>query len=327
MPKAELHVHIEGTLEPEHLFELAARNGVRPGFDSVEALRCAYEFPDLESFLELYYEGTRCLLHERDFFELTWAYLERIARENVTHVEIFFDPQAHTERGVPFEPIITGIARALQQGRERLGMTTGLILCFLRDRSEQAALETLERARPFLGWLAGVGLDSSEAGHPPSKFERVFAKARDAGLQAVAHAGEEGPPEYIWEALDLLRVERIDHGVRCEEDAALLERIVTEQIPLTVCPVSNVRLGVFDRIEDHNFKRLLDRGALVTVNSDDPSYFRGSLASNYFALHQAFQLDRGELHRLARNSFEAAFLSSEERARQIAALDAYVSRG
>ena len=326
LPKAELHVHLEGTAEPEQLLEISRRNGVQLPYDSSEALRGAYEFADLQSFLDIYYAGVRCLLDERDFFEITWSYLERVARENVAHVEVFFDPQAHTVRGVGFEPVITGIERALRQGRERLGISTRTILCFLRDKSEEAALATLEQARPFLGWIDGVGLDSSELGHPPRKFERVFARARDAGLRVEAHAGEEGPPEYIWEALDRLKVERIDHGVRCEEDSGLLERIVAEQIPLTICPLSNVKLGIFDRIEDHNLKRLMDRGVLVTLNSDDPAYFGGYLSSNYLAVQRAFHLDRKALHRLARNSFEAAFLSVGERARNIAALDAYVSR-
>jgi adenosine deaminase len=326
LPKAELHLHLEGTLEPELMFEIAKRNGVTLRFDSVEAVHRAYAFEDLQSFLDIYYEGAACLIHERDFHDLAWAYLDRMATENVRHVEVFFDPQTHTDRGVAFETVVTGLHRALEAASESLGITSRLILCFLRHLSEDAALRTLEEARPFLPWIAGVGLDSSEVGHPPGKFARAFRQARGLGLHAVAHAGEEGPPAYIWEALDVLEVERIDHGVRCEEDPALLERIVAEGVPLTVCPLSNVRLRVFDRMEDHNLGRLLARGARVTLNSDDPAYFGGYLSQNYLAAARALHLDRADLGRLARHGFEAAFLEPAVRARYLAELDAYLTK-
>ncbi len=325
MPKAELHVHLEGTLEPELLLEIARRNGVTMPHDTVEALRRAYAFENLQSFLDIYYAGASCLLHEADFTDLTRSYLERVAAENVRHVEVFFDPQTHTDRGVPFEVVVTGIRRALDDARERLGISSRLILCFVRHLSEEAALRVFDEARPFLRLLDGVGLDSSELGHPPRKFARAFAAARAAGLRAVAHAGEEGPPEYVWEALDVLEVERIDHGVRSEEDPELLERIVTERIPLTVCPLSNVSLRVFDSMEDHNLGRLLARGALVTVNSDDPAYFGGYLSDNYVAAARALGLSRDDVVQLARNAFEAAFLDDGERRRHLAALDAYAA--
>ena len=313
LPKAELHLHIEGTLEPEMVFALAERHGVRLAYPSVEALRAAYRFDNLQSFLDVYYAGAAVLRDESDFHALTLAYLERAHADGVVHVEIFFDPQTHTARGVPLAAVIHGIHSALTAGQARFGITHRLILCFLRHLSAADAMATLEAAMPYRPLLAGVGLDSSEAGHPPSKFAAVFARAREAGLAAVAHAGEEGPPEYITEALDVLKVRRIDHGVRCEEDAALTARLARERMPLTVCPLSNVKLKVFARLEDHNLKRLLERGLLVTVNSDDPAYFGGYVAENYRATGAALHLTRAQLVQLAANSIDASFLSPEQK--------------
>lgn len=324
LPKAELHVHIEGTLEPELLYELARRNRAPLRFRTVEALRAAYQFHNLQSFLDIYYEGTRALLSEQDFFELTWAYLERAAQQNIRHAEIFFDPQAHTERGVPFNTVIRGIHCALEEAIPRFGISSKLIMCFLRHLSADAAMRTLEASLPFKDWIAAVGLDSSELGHPPEKFVGVFARARAAGYLTVAHAGEEGPPDYIWKALDLLKALRIDHGVRCLEDPALVQRLVRERIPLTVCPLSNVKLCVFKSLEDHNLKTLLDLGLCVTVNSDDPAYFGGYITENLMASQQALGLTRHDIYTLARNSFEASFLSIDEKQRLIDELDRFM---
>ena len=326
IPKAELHIHIEGSLEPELMFELAERNRVKLAFDSVEAVRAAFRFKDLSSFLDLYYQGMRVLQKEEDFYDLTWRYLETAQRQNVRHTEIFFDPQAHTTRGLSFETLITGIHRALSGGERALGMSTRLILCFLRDRSAQEAMKTLQQALPFKEWIVAVGLDSAELGHPPEKFTAVFDKAREEGFLTVAHAGEEGPPDYIWQALERLKVARIDHGVRCLEDPRLLERLAGEQVPLTVCPLSNVRLGVFQSMEQHNLKRLLDAGLVVTLNSDDPAYFGGYLTENFLAAQEALSLDRHEIHRLARNSFQASFLPKEEKRKLIEEVDDYHAR-
>ena len=313
IPKAELHLHIEGTLEPEMAFELAFKHRVSMPYSSVEALRHAYRFTDLQSFLDVYYQGANVLRDESDFHVLTTAYLRRAHADGVVHAEIFFDPQTHTTRGVPFEAVIGGIHSALAEGERTLGITHRLILCFLRHLSAEDAMATLEQALPHPGTIAAVGLDSSELGHPPAKFAAVFARARSAGLLAVAHAGEEGPPQYVREALDLLEVKRIDHGVRSEEDPALLERLARERVPLTVCPLSNVRLRVFDRMEDHNLRRLLQRGLCVTVNSDDPAYFGGYLAENYLAAYRALNLSRAEIVQLVSNSIEASFLTQSER--------------
>ena len=313
LPKAELHLHIEGTLEPELMFELAKRNGIRLPYTSVDDVRRAYVFSDLQSFLDIYYAGCGVLVSEQDFYDLTWAYLRRASAQGVRHAEIFFDPQTHTDRGIPFETVITGIHRALDDGRNQLQITSGLILCFLRHLSEDAALRTLDEALPFRDRLLGVGLDSSEVGHPPSKFRTVYDRAREARLLPVAHAGEEGPPAYIWEALDLLQARRIDHGVRCAEDERLLGRLLEEQIPLTVCPLSNVKLRVFPELRQHNLKRLLDRGLLVTVNSDDPAYFGGYVADNFAASANALDLNADDLIGLARNSFTASFLPEEQK--------------
>lgn len=327
IPKAELHVHIEGTLEPELMFALARRNGIALPWMSVEELRRAYNFQNLQSFLDIYYKGTDVLHHVQDFYDLTWAYFERAARDNVKHVELFFDPQTHTRRDVPFETVMTGIHGAQVDAEKRLGISSKLILCFLRHLSVEDALDTLHLAVPFRPWLGGVGLDSSEAGNPPSKFREVFDEAREERFPVVAHAGEEGPPEYIREALDVLRAVRIDHGVRCVEDDALVERLAKEQIPLTVCPLSNVKLRVFPTLEQHNLRTLLERGLLVTINSDDPAYFGGYVGDNYTAVANALKLSREDIAKLAKNSFAASFLSEADKAKHIAAVDAFVASG
>lgn len=325
IPKAELHVHIEGTLEPELLFELARRNHLKPFYGSVDTQCQAYRFDDLQSFLDIYYQGTQVLCTEQDFYDLTRAYLERAHSERVLHTELFFDPQSHTGRSIPFEMVVTGIHRALQDADRRLGLSSRLIMCFLRHLSPEAAMETLERALPFREWITAVGLDSTEAGRPPELFTEVFDRARRMGFAAVAHAGEEGPPDYIWRALDRLHVSRIDHGVRCLEDPRLVERLQRERIPLTVCPLSNVKLGVFRSMREHNLKKLLDRGLCVTVNSDDPAYFGGYINDNFLAVQQALHLDRNDIHRLVRNGFEAAFLDEQEKNRLLAEVDRYVA--
>ena len=321
LPKAELHLHIEGSLEPEMLFELAARRGVRLRFDSVEAVRAAYRFCDLQSFLDIYYAGAAVLCEEQDFFDLTLAYLKRAHAEGVVHAEIFFDPQTHTVRGIPFATVVSGISAALQAGRHELGISSCLIMCFLRHLSEADAMVTLDAARPWLDHIAGVGLDSAERGNPPGKFERVFAQARGLGLRCVAHAGEEGPPSYISDALDLLGAERIDHGVACEGDAALLLRLARGRIPLTICPLSNLRLCVVGDLRQHNLKRLLDRGLCVTVNSDDPAYFGGYVLANYMAVTQALALSVADLRQLAKNSIEASWLDAPAKIGWQAAID------
>jgi len=326
LPKAELHLHIEGTLEPDLMFELARRNAVPLPYASVEDVRQAYVFSDLQSFLDIYYAGCRVLLQEQDFYDLTSAYLQRASKQGVRHAEIFFDPQTHTDRGVPFESVITGIHRALAEGRERLNVSSGLILCFLRHLPEDAAMRTLSEALAYRDWLLGVGLDSSEVGHPPSKFQAVYDRAREAGLLPVAHAGEEGPPGYVWEALDLLQVRRIDHGVRSLEDERLAGRLVEEQIPLTVCPMSNVKLRVFPALRQHNLKRMLERGLLATVNSDDPAYFGGYVADNLEAAAAALELSREDLILLARNSFMASFLSEGEKRRHLNDLSGFADQ-
>ncbi|MNZ78006.1 Adenine deaminase [compost metagenome] len=305
LPKAELHLHLEGTLEPELLFALAERNRVVLPWADVETLRKAYAFNNLQEFLDLYYAGANVLRSEQDFYDLTWAYLQKCKAQNVIHTEPFFDPQTHTARGIPFEVVLGGIAAALRDGRERLGIGSGLILSFLRHLSEEDAFRTLEQALPYRDAFFAVGLDSSEVGHPPRKFQRVFERARAEGLLAVAHAGEEGPPEYIWEALDLLKVRRIDHGVRAAEDPRLLARLIEEQIPLTVCPLSNVKLCVFEDMARHNILTLLEMGVKVTVNSDDPAYFGGYVTENFMALHDSLGMTREQAERLAHNSLTA----------------------
>ena len=307
MPKAELHIHIEGSLEPELIFKLAQRNGVALPYASVEALRAAYAFTDLQSFLDIYYAGASVLLKEEDFFDMAWAYLEKAAAENVVHAEIFFDPQTHTARGVPIGAVIQGLHHACQRAHQEFGLSAKLILCFLRHLSEADAMATLEAALPYRHHFIGVGLDSSEVGHPPEKFERVFARCRELGLHAVAHAGEEGPPAYIWSALDLLGAERIDHGVQAVHDPVLMRRLADTQVPLTVCPLSNVKLCVFPSMAQHNLRQLLDAGLCVTVNSDDPAYFGGYLNENFTQLFAALPLEPRHAYQLAFNSFEASF--------------------
>lgn len=326
LPKAELHLHIEGTLEPELMFELAKRNGLSLRWESVAALRDAYRFDDLQSFLDIYYEGAAVLLHEADFYALASAYLQRCAEQNIRHVEIFFDPQTHTDRGVAFEVVVDGIQRALNDGETQFGISSKLILCFLRHLSADAAMRTLDEAIPFKNCIAAVGLDSSESGHPPDKFREVFDRAREHGFLTVAHAGEEGPADYIWQALDLLDVERIDHGVRCVEDPRLVTRLAGEQVPLTVCPLSNVKLGVFPSLEDHNLKRLLDAGLRVTVNSDDPAYFGGYLEENFLATIKALNLDKDDVVALVKNGFVASFLPQSRKQEFLDAIDAVASQ-
>lgn len=323
MPKAELHLHIEGTLEPELMFALAGRNNIDLAFRTVEEVRAAYQFSNLQDFLDIYYLGTNVLLHEQDFYDMTWAYLTKAHAQGVRHVEIMFDPQTHTDRGVPFQTVITGIHRALEDAQTRYQISSKLILSFLRHLSEEDAFKTLEDSAPYREWITAVGLDSSEVGNPPEKFQRVYEKARGLGLQAVAHAGEEGPPAYIWGALDQLGATRIDHGVRSIEDETLLERLQQHQIPLTVCPLSNIKLRVFDRMEDHDLKTLLERGLCVTINSDDPAYFGGYINENYLAAQEALHLNREDLYRLARNSFLASFLTPAEKEALILELDTY----
>ena len=324
LPKAELHLHIEGTLEPELMFELARRNSVAVRFASVDEVRAAYAFTDLQSFLDIYYEGASVLVTEQDFHDLTWEYLQRAGADGVRHAEIFFDPQTHTQRGVDLGVVVRGISSALERGNAELGISSRLIMCFLRHLPEASAMQTLEQALPFKHSIAGVGLDSAELGHPPQDFARVFARARAEGFEAVAHAGEEGPPEYVWQALDVLHARRIDHGVRSEEDPRLVERLVRDAIPLTVCPLSNVRLRVFDSIAAHNVRRLMQLGLRVTISSDDPAYFDGYVADNYLAIYRAFALTRDELATLARNSIEATFLPASERRALLDQLDRYL---
>ncbi len=313
LPKAELHLHIEGTLEPERMFQLAERNDVELPFESLDALRAAYQFSDLQSFLDLYYQGAAVLRTERDFFELTWAYLERAAAEGVHHAEIFLDPQTHTQRGIPLDVVLQGTLRALARA-DSIGVSAGLILCFLRHLTGEAALATLESALPFKDQLLGVGLDSSERGNPPEKFRDAFELARREGLHTVAHAGEEGPPEYIWQALDVLGAERIDHGVAAIRDRELMRRLAADGIPLTMCPLSNLRLHVVEDLRTHPLRPMLDAGLRVTVNSDDPAYFGGYVAENYRAVRDTLALTASELRTLARNSLEASFAPPERRA-------------
>ena len=313
LPKAELHVHIEGTFEPELMFEIAQRNQIDIPYKSVEEVRQAYNFHNLQSFLDIYYAGANVLIHEQDFYDLAWAYFKKCAEDHVVHTEIFFDPQTHTDRGIAFETVLNGLQRACNDAKAKLGISSYLIMCFLRHLSEEAALKTLEQALPYKNQIIAVGLDSSEVGHPPAKFTRVFAKAREAGFLVVAHAGEEGPAEYVWEALDLLKVNRIDHGVRSEEDPVLMQRLIQEKMPLTVCPLSNLKLCVVDDMQQHNIHRLLQQGVKVTVNSDDPSYFGGYMNDNFFAIQKALNLSKAELKQLAINSFEAAFIDNIEK--------------
>jgi adenosine deaminase len=322
MPKAELHIHIEGSLEPELIFALAARNGVEIPYASVEELRKAYAFTNLQSFLDIYYAGASVLLKEQDFYDMARAYLERAAADNVVHAELFFDPQTHTARGVSMETVINGLHRACTEARLALGVDASLILCFLRHLSEEEAFETLEQALPFRSKFIGVGLDSSEVGHPPEKFARVFARCRELGLHLVAHAGEEGPPAYIWTALDLLKVERIDHGVQSTKDPALMQRLAKDRVPLTVCPLSNLKLCVFPKLEQHNLRELLDAGLCATVNSDDPAYFGGYMNENFLQTFAATGMAAQHAYQLAKNSFEASFIDAKQKDQYYELLDA-----
>ena len=325
LPKAELHLHIEGTFEPELIFALAERNRVRLPYPSVDALRRAYEFTDLQSFLDLYYAAMTVLRTERDFAELAEAYFARAGEQGVVHAEVFFDPQAHTGRGVPFETVIDGLWSAVSESERRHGITSKLIMCFLRDQSAESAMATLEAALPHGERIVAVGLDSAEVGHPPSTFQRVFERALAEGWKTVAHAGEEGPPAYVWQALDLLKVSRVDHGVRSLEDPALVARLREERMPLTVCPLSNVKLRVFDTLRDHTLPRMLAEGLLATVNSDDPAYFGGYIGDNFAAVADALDLRPSDLVALARNSFEASFIDDALRTAYLARLDASTS--
>ncbi|MES2825261.1 MAG: adenosine deaminase [Pseudomonadota bacterium] len=319
MPKAELHIHIEGSLEPELIFALAQRNNITLPYKSVEQLRAAYAFTDLQSFLDIYYAGASVLLHEQDFFEMTVAYLQRAQADNVRHTEIFFDPQTHTARGVPMATVINGIYRACIAAQPQISAT--LILCFLRHLSEQDAFETLENALPYRDKFIGVGLDSSELGNPPEKFARVFAHAKELGLHIVAHAGEEGPPAYIQSALDVLYAERIDHGVRCTEDVALTQRLIKDKVPLTICPLSNLKLRVVENLGNHNILQLLDAGIVATINSDDPAYFGGYINDNLIAVVNALPMNSQQAMQLARNSFTAAFLDQQTKQRYLKEVD------
>ena len=310
MPKAELHIHIEGSLEPELIFALAQRNGLSLPYADVEALRRAYAFSNLQSFLDIYYAGASVLIHEQDFYDMARAYLLRAAADNVLHTEIFFDPQTHTARGVSLDTVINGLHRACVDARTETGISASLILCFLRHLSEEEAFATLEQALPLRDKFIGVGLDSSELGHPPEKFARVFARCRELGFHLVAHAGEEGPTSYIWSALDVLKVERIDHGVRCVQDALLMQRLAQDRIPLTVCPLSNLKLRVFERLAEHNLGQLLDAGLAATVNSGDPAYFGGYINDNFVQTFAATGLSAQHAYTLARNSFEASFIDA-----------------
>ena len=321
MPKAELHLHIEGTLEPGLCFRLADRNGIKLAYGSVADLKAAYRFANLQDFLDLYYQGTHVLIEEQDFYDLTWAYLEKARAQTILHTEIFFDPQAHTGRGIPFERALGGITRALGDAEAKLGLTSNLIFCMLRHLDAASAERTLDQALEHKDRLAGIGLDSSEVGHPPENFKAVFERARKEGFRAVAHAGEEGPPEYVWGALDLLGVSRIDHGNRALEDAALVDRLVRDRMPLTVCPLSNLKLSVVDDLARHPLREMLERGLMATVNSDDPAYFGGYLNENFLAVWAALDLSEGQLFTLVRNSFEASFAEGARKQTLITRLD------
>ncbi|MCG3729228.1 adenosine deaminase [Vibrio cincinnatiensis] len=315
LPKVELHLHIEGSLEPELMFELAQRNQIEIPFRSPQQVREAYQFSNLQDFLDIYYQGANVLIHEQDFFDLAWAYLLRCQQDNVIHTEIFFDPQTHTARGIAFDTVINGISRALEQAKHQLGISSQLILCFLRHLSEEEALLTLEQALPYRDKIIGVGLDSSEQGNPPEKFMRVFAKAREAGFLTVAHAGEEGPAQNIRHAMELLQVQRVDHGVRCVEDAGLVEQLIKTRMPLTVCPLSNLKLNVFQEMSQHNVVELLRQGLCVTINSDDPAYFGGYMTDNFLAVADAHPMTKAELAQFTLNAIEASFISDEEKQR------------
>jgi len=313
IPKAELHLHIEGTFEPDLMFEIARRNNISINYKSVDELKKAYNFNNLQEFLDIYYAGASVLIYEQDFYDLTWAYLTKVHEQNLVHTEIFFDPQTHTDRGISFDTVIQGIHSALEDAKEKLGISSQLIMCFLRHLDEVAAFDILEQALPYKKWIAGVGLDSSEMGHPPSKFENVFSKALDEGFITVAHAGEEGPAAYVWEAINLLKISRIDHGNRSLEDDQLIKHIAEKQIPLTVCPLSNLALKVVEDLKDHPMLQLMEAGLMVTINSDDPAYFGGYMNENYIQIAAALNLSKKQITELAKNSFKASFLSDVEK--------------
>mgnify|MGYP000188630347 CR=1 FL=1 len=315
LPKVELHLHLEGTLEPELMFDLARRNNVDIPFNSVAEVRKAYNFHNLQSFLDIYFKGTDVLIEEQDFFDLTWHYLLRCQKDNVQHTEVFFDPQAHTQRGIDFDTVVNGIHRALLKGTSELGITSKLIMCFLRHLDEASAFATLAQAQPHKDKIVGIGLDSTEIGHPAAKFERVFAQARDQGFLTVAHAGEEGPADNIREALELLKINRIDHGVRCAEDEVLVAQLASSRTPLTVCPLSNIKLKVFDQMEQHNIVELLRKGLCVTINSDDPAYFGGYMVDNFMAVHNAHPMTKLEIAQFTFNAIEASFISASQKQR------------
>ena len=324
LPKIELHVHIEGTLEPELMFELASRNGVQLPYKTVQEIHNAYQFTNLQSFLDIYYQGAQVLKTEQDFYDLMMAYLKKANEQNVRHAEIFFDPQTHTHRGIPFEVFMNGFVRAKENARKNLGITSELIMCFLRHLSPEDAYKTLDQARPFKEMILGVGLDSSEVGNPPSLFRDVFLRAKEQGYRLVAHAGEEGPPEYVWEAINLLGVKRIDHGVRSMEDPALIDYLVQGKIPLTVCPLSNIKLCVFDEMTEHNIKQLLDLGVKVTINSDDPAYFGGYMNENFLATQAGLNLTKEDLYQMSTNAIQATFLDQSRQDELQEELDEYV---
>lgn len=326
IPKAELHLHIEGTFEAELMFKIARRNNVKLKYHSVQELKAAYQFNNLQEFLDIYFSGANVLIKEQDFYDLTWAYLQKIHSQNVVHTEVSFDPQTHTSRGIPFGTVITGIHSALEDGKKQLGISSKLIVSFLRHLTEEAAFETLADAIPYKEWITAVGLNSSERGHPPSRFRHVFEKARQEGFLAVAHAGEEGPPEYVWEALELLQVSRIDHGNRSLEDAILVDELVRRQMPLTVCPLSNHKLKVVRNMSRHPLAEMLEQGMMVTVNSDDPAYFGGYLNENYQAIAQTLHLTREQITQLAKNSFEASFLDKHEKLRMIEKVEKFYQK-
>jgi len=313
VPKAELHLHIEGTLEPEHMFELAKRNNVSIPYNNVEEVKSAYNFKNLDSFLNIYYQGSKVLIHEKDFFNLTWAYILKCKEDNIVHTEIFFDPQTHLDRGISFDIVINGISKALDKANLEFGLTSKIIMCFLRHLDEESGFKVLDQALKYKNKIVGVGLDSSELGNPPKKFEKLFQKARDEGFLTVAHAGEEGPPEYIWDSINLLKVKRIDHGVQSLKDEKLVDLLIKEQIPLTVCPLSNIKLCVFDKIENHNLKKMLNKGLRVMVNSDDPAYFGGYLNKNLTETQLALDLSLEEIKNLIINSFKSSFLKDDKK--------------
>jgi len=321
VPKAELHLHIEGTLEPEHMFELAKRNNVSIPYNNVEEVKSAYNFKNLDSFLNIYYQGSKVLIHEKDFFNLTWAYILKCKEDNIVHTEIFFDPQTHLDRGISFDIVINGISKALDKANLEFGLTSKIIMCFLRHLDEESGFKVLDQALKYKNKIVGVGLDSSELGNPPKKFEKLFQKARDEGFLTVAHAGEEGPPEYIWDSINLLKVKRIDHGVQSLKDEKLVDLLIKEQIPLTVCPLSNVKLCVFDKLENHNLKKMLNLGLRVMVNSDDPAYFGGYLNKNLIEIQSALDLTNEEVKTLIINSFKSSFLDEAKKNEWIAKIN------